>query len=66
VLFFNGLQTISRLKKGRAGGKNKSLPLRPDLQALVACYGGFSKVPVEAWVDFDRRLARYRYALARR
>jgi hypothetical protein len=42
-----------------------SLPPRPDLLALVARYGGFSKVPVEAWAAFDRRLAKYRARAAR-
>jgi hypothetical protein len=28
----------------------------PDLQELVERYGGFSKVPVEAWQEFDRRI----------
>jgi len=26
----------------------------PDLQELVQRYGGFSRVPVEAWAQFDR------------
>jgi hypothetical protein len=28
----------------------------PSLQELVECYGGFSRVPVEAWQEFDRRM----------
>jgi hypothetical protein len=42
-----------------------SLPAPPDLLALVARYGGFAKVPVEAWRAFDKRLAKYKAALRR-
>ena len=42
-----------------------NLPSAPDLQAFVARYGGFSKVPVEAWRNFDRRVAKYKVALRR-
>jgi hypothetical protein len=31
----------------------------PDLQRLVARWDGFSKVPVSAWVEFDRKMARW-------
>jgi hypothetical protein len=37
----------------------------PDLWALVARYGGFARVPVEAWAAFDKRVARYKAALRR-
>jgi hypothetical protein len=45
--------------------KAANLPPRPDLQALVARYGGFAKVPVEAWRAFDRRIAKHKAALRR-
>jgi hypothetical protein len=38
----------------------------PDLQALVERWGGFSRVPVEQWLDFDRRMARWREAYRKR
>jgi hypothetical protein len=28
----------------------------PNLQELVERYGGFSRVPVEAWQKFDKRM----------
>jgi len=34
----------------------KDNPL-PDLQELVQRYGGFSKVPVDAWNEFDQQKA---------
>jgi hypothetical protein len=36
----------------------------PDLQTLVAQYGGYSAVPAEAWADYDR--ARWTWECARR
>jgi hypothetical protein len=48
------------------GMKVASLPPPPDLLALVARYGGFSKVPVEAWRAFDKRVAKYKAQTHRR
>jgi hypothetical protein len=32
----------------------------PSLQELVERYGGYSRVPPEAWAEFDRRMERWR------
>jgi hypothetical protein len=37
-------------------------PSPPDLQALVAQWGGYDKVPAEAWAGFDLAIARWRGA----
>jgi hypothetical protein len=42
-----------------------SLPPQPDLQVLAERYGGFAKVPVEAWRAFEKRMAKYKDALRR-
>jgi hypothetical protein len=34
----------------------------PSLAELVERFGGYSRVPVEAWAEFDRRMARWREA----
>jgi hypothetical protein len=31
----------------------------PDLQALVAKFGGYNKITPEAWAEWDRRNAEY-------
>jgi hypothetical protein len=38
----------------------------PSLQELVERHGGFARVPVAAWLDFDRRMARWRESYRRR
>jgi hypothetical protein len=38
----------------------------PNVQDLVERYGGYSKVPIEAWADFDRRMAEWREAYKNR
>jgi hypothetical protein len=38
----------------------------PSLQELVERWGGYSHVPVEAWAEFDRRMARWREACRKR
>jgi hypothetical protein len=35
-------------------------PTPPDLQALVARFGGFDKIPPRAWAAYDAALARWR------
>jgi hypothetical protein len=32
----------------------------PSLQELIERYGGYARVPVDAWIDFDRRMQRWR------
>jgi hypothetical protein len=32
----------------------------PDLQQWVEFYGGYNKIPLEAWAEWDRRNAAYR------
>jgi hypothetical protein len=34
----------------------------PSLQELVERHGGYSRIRVEAWADFDRRMERWREA----
>ena len=34
----------------------------PSLAELVERFGGYSRVPVEAWAEFDRRMTRWREA----
>jgi hypothetical protein len=31
------------------------MPPLPDLQALVAKYGGYHRIPCDAWADFHNR-----------
>ena len=38
----------------------------PSLAELVERHGGYSKVPVAAWIDFDRRMERWREAYKQR
>ena len=38
----------------------------PSVAELVERWGGYSKVPVEAWREFDHRMARWREAYRRR
>jgi hypothetical protein len=43
-----------------------SLPKKPDLRALVLKHGGFSRVPPEIWLAFDKRVMAYKNAVRRR
>ena len=36
----------------------------PDLQALVAAYGGYDRIPPEAWAAYQRELAEWRARIA--
>jgi hypothetical protein len=38
----------------------------PSLAALVERHGGFSKVPAEAWLRFDRDMKRWQEAYRKR
>ena len=38
----------------------------PSLQALVERWGGYSRVPPEAWTAFDRSMQRWRTAYKQR
>jgi hypothetical protein len=38
----------------------------PSLAELVERYGGYSRIPPEAWADFDRRMAEWKEAYRRR
>ena len=46
-------------------GKTYDTP-EPNLQDLVERYGGYSRVPPEAWADFDHRMERWREAYKQR
>lgn len=37
----------------------------PDLQRLVDIFGGYNKIPVEAWALFDADIAAYRARMVR-
>jgi hypothetical protein len=37
-------------------------PKAPDLQELVARFGGYSKVPPEAWTEYDQAMAEWHRA----
>jgi hypothetical protein len=38
----------------------------PGLAELVERYGGYSRIPPEAWADFDRRMAEWKEVYRRR
>jgi hypothetical protein len=38
----------------------------PSLQELVEKHGGYSRIPPDAWIDFDRRMERWREAYKQR
>jgi hypothetical protein len=38
----------------------------PDLQDLITRFGGYNKIPAEAWKQFDRNIAAYRRQLRAR
>jgi hypothetical protein len=37
----------------------------PDLQKLVTIFGGYNKIPTEAWTRFDADMAAYRERMVR-
>jgi hypothetical protein len=38
----------------------------PSLDELVERHGGYSRIPTSAWIDFDRRMERWREAYKQR
>jgi len=41
-------------------------PAAPDLQELVARYGGYNKIPPEAWAQWDADTAAYQAWIRRK
>jgi len=46
--------------------KDTVAPVAPDLQALVARFGGYHRIPPEAWAQHDQELAAYQAWLRRK
>lgn len=48
------------------GNEDAAAPVAPDLQELVAKYGGYNKITAEAWAQFDEQMATYQGWIRRR
>ena len=69
-------ERTSKLEYGRDGARSGEPSLRkttetpaptaPDLQELVARYGGYNKIPPEAWAQWDADTAAYQAWIRRK